>query len=274
MVDFLFVRKMSPPDVNLYYFISCLEMTFFFVVDFVYTQGLNRYKREFPELDDCAPRGVPDVDSKETMRFLAEVTERAREGNVDGIFSSSSLGQPTAEEGRDIESRQWIIEMKLVHAAVVVASIVGPLCALLMTLLPHAMVWAAHDRPSWLREICLPIVFALDALFTARTLSLGHLSDVSKTVWLSLMWFRIDFMLIISLVAFIGFGFTVVGLCLFAVSLYLAYRIMELEKRLASLQEETQLLRSEDTDVKIVLVPGSEESKHAVGISEGYSQLA
>ncbi|PWV10118.1 hypothetical protein C3747_72g136 [Trypanosoma cruzi] len=71
-------------------------------------------------------------------------------------------------------------------------------------------------------------------VFAARTTHVAQYSDVSKQQWILLMWFRLDFMCIMSVVALCGAGAWLVAGCMFAVALYLAHRVMRIEKRLAT----------------------------------------
>lgn len=263
--------KMSPP-VTAFYILSCIELTAFYIFDFIFAQALNRYKRDFPELDDCAPEDTPDVDSSGFVRVVANGAINMYQGREGGSAERRDYDEPSAVE--EPLSLAAAAGANPVHTVVVVASVVGPLCSVLMTVLPHSASWMAQERPTWLRDIFVAVGLALDVLFIARTLSVIRFSEVTKTLWLSLMWFRLDFMLLMAAVALVGFGSIVVGLCLLAVGLYLAKRVMQLEKRLASLQLETQLLREDGMDVERVLVPGSEESKKAVGHGDGYTNLA
>lgn len=261
---------MSPP-VTPFYVISCIELTAFYIFDFIFAQALNRYKRDFPELDDCAPEGTPDIDSSGFVRVVANGAMNMYQGGDGGVENHGREELGVSAEPLSLAAAAGA---NPVHTVVVVASVLGPLCSVLMTLLPHSASWMAQERPTWLRDIFVALGLALDVLFIARTLSVMRFSEVTKTLWLSLMWFRLDFMLLMAVVALVGFGSIVVGLCLLAVGLYLAQRVMQLEKRLASLQLETQLLREDAMDIDRVLVPGSEESRKAVGHGDGYTNLA
>ncbi|CCW65445.1 unnamed protein product [Phytomonas sp. EM1] len=99
-----------------------------------------------------------------------------------------------------------------------------------------------------------------------------ELVEVSKTRWISMMWFRLDFMFIMSVVALFGAGAWLVALCLCSVAVYSVHRLIKMEKHLNKVQRDTQLVRGE-VDVSRVLKPGTEESKRATGIHEGYNAL-
>lgn len=284
--------------VNFSYFFSCLELTIFYVFDLYFVQALNRYKREYPELDDCVPPSLPDVDGSEIAKAALMTAHEAatalgsRSDAKDSLNASymahkaenpqhsmlmgdgEGAGGASADSIRSLFSSKAAFLSRPLHAAVVIASVLGPTLSLLMTLFPHFTMWMGRGRPAWLRDIALMIGLAINVLFIARIRYLQHFSEVSKSMWVSLMWFRLDFMLLMAINAIIGFGAILVGACMLFVDLYLIYRIIRLEKALESQQLETQLLRDDAiTQVNHVLVPGSTESKKAVGIDSGYTEL-
>lgn len=278
------------------YFFSCLELSIFYVFDFYFVQALNRYKREYPELDDCAPESLPDIDGIEiTSAALTAAKEAAavltshngpQSSPIDNLHSyegENPRQYVKTGEGRVTSSTNSVnspfsvkstFRSCSLHAFVVIASLVGPICAILMTLFPTFTLWMSRSRPGWLRDIAVMIGLGIDVLFIARIRYVQHFAEVSKSMWVSLMWFRLDFMLLMAINAIIGFGAFLVGFCLLVVDSYLIYRILKLEKTLVSQQVETQLLRDDAmTQINQVLVPGSEASQKAVGANSGYTAL-
>lgn len=278
------------------YFFSCLELTVFYVFDLYFVQALNRYKREYPELDDCAPQSLPDVDGNEITRAAFVAAQGA--ANVLNTRNDTQLCSGDNPNSRDAENPQNYVKMgegrsgssadsvpslfsskaaffaRPLHAFVVIASMVGPICAFLMTLFPHFTLWMSQDRAGWLRDIAVMIGLAIDILFIARIRYVQNFAEVSKSMWVSLMWFRLDFMLLMAINAIVGFGAILVGMCMLVVDLYLIYRLMKVEKALESEQLETQLLRDDAmTQVNDVLVPGSVESRKIAGVDSGYTAL-
>ncbi|EAN84067.1 hypothetical protein, conserved, partial [Trypanosoma cruzi] len=128
--------------------------------------------------------------------------------------------------------------------------------------------------PVWVQYAALIPGLAAVFVFAARTTHVAQYSDVSKQQWILLMWFRLDFMCIMSVVALCGAGAWLVAGCMFAVALYLAHRVMRIEKRLAHLTHETQLVRGE-VDIEHVYLPGSEQAERALASSDvqGYNAL-
>lgn len=278
------------------YFFSCLELSIFYIFDFHFVQALNRFKREYPELDDCAPESLPDVDGNEiTSAALMAAKEAAavltsrngpQSSPIDNFHSYETENPEqyvktgdggVASSANSVNSPFSIkssFQSRPLHAFVVIASLVGPMCAILMTLFPSFTLWMTRSRPGWLRDIAVMIGLGIDVLFIARIRYVQHFAEVSKSMWISLMWFRLDFMLLMAINAIIGFGAILVGVCLLIVDSYLIYRILKLEKTLVSQQIETQLLRDDAmSQVNQVLVPGSKASQTAVGVDSGYTAL-
>lgn len=276
---------MDHPEVTTMEVLGYLELVAFYVCDFVLAQALLRFKKEYPELDDCSPEESPDP-YRLSEHWMQQATHAAadmynnsisdsyRGAHVSGDARNGDAGMSERDRLYGGAGRPPLVSQRVAHFAVVVASVFGPLAAALMLFMPHSFQWMTHQRPAWIRDVFVAVGLALDAILIARTAAIVKLPEVSKDYWLSLMWFRLDFMLLVGAVALFGFGAVFVGPCLLCVGGYLAYRMVRLEKRLSSLQSETQLLPEEVMDATRVLVPGSEESKKASGLGEGYSNLA
>lgn len=239
-------------------YLANLELAAFYVIDFVLAQALNRFKRDHPELDECAPAEAPELDSQGFVNVVAAAAIERYRGEAS---TSSSTADQFAQ-----------YNMNPMHFGAVICSVVGPLLSVLAVLLPHGFAWLNLSRSSVLRDVGVCVCTAMLAVYAARTYSILQLPEVTKSLWLSLMWFRIDFMLGVTAVSFVGFGALYISICLLVVSVYLALRLSQLERKLLHVQRDSQLLR-EEVFTDRVLAPGSEESKKASGIDDGYSQL-
>ncbi|CCW69638.1 unnamed protein product [Phytomonas sp. Hart1] len=271
-------------------FLGLVELLVFLIFDFIYAHALSSHKNNHPELEECAPQDSPDLDTLKVLDSLAaEVVEiykyqrhrltgsnthysyvendyvtlevNPRNPPADGL-SSDGLFAPSPRR-----------PVSALHATVVLCGIAAPIFTLLTLLFPSAFSWAFFVFPTWLSYVFVAPGLGATALYVARVLMLLELVEVSKTQWISMMWFRLDFMFIMSTVAFLGVGAWLVAICILSVSIYSVHRLIKMEKHLNQVQRDTQLVRGE-VDVSRVLKPGTAESKKATGIIDGYSALA
>ncbi|KPI85706.1 hypothetical protein ABL78_5238 [Leptomonas seymouri] len=260
-----------------------LELIIFFTFDFLYARKLNELKNAHPELDDCAPNESPDLDTLAVLDSLTATAvdlyqhERERFTGVPapantreyvtvdehGPSATAAAEQPEVFSGGK----------NMMHTLVVVCGVASPALTLLLILMPSAFSWTRFSVPSALSYIAAVPGMAATGLYAVRSYETTRVFDVTKTEWIAMMWFRLDFMFLMAAVALFGLGAWMIGGCLIAVAMYLAHRVMKMEKQLNRVQRHTQLVRGE-VDVERVLVPGSAESKKAAGINEGYSALA
>lgn len=258
-------------------FIGLLELVAFFFVDFIYARSLNVHKNNHPELEECAPTGSPDLDTVAVLDSMAATAvqmvqhERQRfsgavpAGNSGDYASLDALSPAAASGSGGLSSNP-------LHTAVVVCGAAAPLLVVLRLLFPSLMGWTTFGVPPWLSIVTVVPGLAVTGLYAARATTLSGLIDVTKSEWISMMWFRLDFLFIMSVVGLLGVGAWLVAVCMVSVAAYLAHRVMQMERRLSRIQRETQLVRGE-VDVSRVLVPGTEESRKATGVSEGYTGM-
>ncbi|KAG5471836.1 hypothetical protein LSCM4_03394 [Leishmania orientalis] len=260
-----------------------LDLIVFFVADFFYAKKLNEQKNAHPELDDCAPSTSPDLDTiavldsltttavdlyhHERERFTG-VAAPANSREYTAVGENGMIGQPAA--GLDLGDPAG---KTVLHAMVVVCSIAAPMLTLLLFLVPSLVGWtrfSVHSSVSYLAAIP---GMAATGFYAMRSYELTQVFEVTKTEWISMMWLRLDAMFVMSAVAFFGVGAWVVTVCMVTMAMYLAHRLMKMEKHLNRVQRHTQLVRDE-VDVTRVFVPGTEESKRASGVNDGYSALS
>lgn len=264
-----------------------LELIIFFGFDFVYAKKLNEQKNAHPELDDCAPNESPDLDTMAVLDSLTatavDLYQHERE-RFTGVPAPASTHEYSNLDDRGAAGaaanaagdRVDVAEnggKNMMHTLVVVCGVVAPVLTLLLILMPSAFGWTRFPVPSAVAYFAAVPGLAATALYAMRSYELTQVYDVTKTEWITMMWFRLDFMFIMAAVALLGLGAWVIAGCLLVVAMYLAHRVMKMEKQLNRVQRHTQLVRGE-VDVVRVLVPGSAESKKATGVSEGYSALA
>eukprot|EP00796_Vickermania_ingenoplastis_P001693 gene1693-1055_t len=209
----------------------------------VHRGSLNRFKQDFPEIEDCAPSESPDVDAEQLARGIASAA-------VDQY--STYTNRHAGADGSDAFQLSHVVGLarrNLVHTATVFASIIGPVYATLALVFPSSM-GMAWDSASWIRDVSVAVGLAIVLLFTARTIVVNRMREVTRAGWISLMWFRLDFMLILGIIALFGLRMVPVGICMTTVGLYLAHRMALLEKRLSSQQTDTQLLPEDTSDMR------------------------
>lgn len=260
-----------------------LGLIVFFVADFFYAKKLNEQKNAHPELDDCAPATSPDLDTiavldsltatavdlyrHERLRFTG-VAAPANPNEYAAVGENGVSEQPAAN--LDVGDQTGKTAM---HTIVVVCSIAAPMLTVLLALMPSLFGWTRFRVHSSIAYLAAVPGMATAGFYTVRSYELTRVFDVTKTEWISMMWLRLDAIFVMSAVAFFGVGAWMVAVCMVITAMYLAHRLMRMEKQLNRVQRHTQLVRDE-VDVTRVLVPGTEESKRASGINDGYSALS
>lgn len=134
---------------------------------------------------------------------------------------------------------------RLVHIIVITASFAAPFFSLLQVLAPSLMGWSTFHVPSVVGFLVSVPTFALVGLYGSRATRVGSFAVVSRAQWLSLAWFRLDCVAMMALLLLIGWGDWLVSLCLLTVGAYMAFRLLETERRLAEAMQDTQLLRAQ-----------------------------
>ncbi|CCW65538.1 unnamed protein product [Phytomonas sp. EM1] len=264
-------------------FLGLVELLTFLVFDFLYARALSAHNALHPELEECAPAGSPDLDPVRVFDGLAAAAAEAVEHppptasaflffsspkDREGSGGDGSDGRPTVPSPDANPAPSW----SALHATVVLCGIAAPVLTLLALLFPSAFSWTLLSIPGWFAYLVVAPGLAAAVLYAARVITLLELVEVSKTRWISMMWFRLDFLFIMSGVALFGAGAWLVALCLCSVAVYSVYRLIKMEKHLNKVQRDTQLVRDE-LDVSRVLKPGTAESKCATDIHEGYSAV-
>lgn len=136
-------------------------------------------------------------------------------------------------------------KQRIIHLAVIIASFCAPFFSVLQILFPSSMAWSMFHSPTWLGYLATVPALVLVVIYGSRALRIGTFAEVSKAQWLSLAWFRLDAMVVMGFLILIGWGDWLVSLCLFIVGTYLAVRVMQTERRLQQVVQNTQLLRTE-----------------------------
>lgn len=265
--------------------ISLLDLIIFFLFDFMYANVLSKQKLAHPELEECAPAESPDLDTMAVLESLSttavEMYQHERE-RLTGIAAPANAGEYTsldrpvaAAEGHGAShdiGNDGAPKRTIIHGLVMGCGVAAPILTAFTFLFPSVTSWSRFSVASWLSYAASIPGVAAAGLYAMRSYELRHVQDVTKTEWIAMMWFRIDFMFIMAAVSFFGIGGWAIAACLLTVALYLAHRVLRTEKRLNRIQRHTQLVRGE-VDVQRVLVPGSAESKKATGVLDGYNAL-
>lgn len=259
-----------------------LSLIVFFVADFFYARKLNEQKNAHPELDDCAPNESPDLDTIAVLDSLTATAvdlyhhERERFTGVPAPANTreyAAVGEDgvrgPAAPAMDLGERTGTTAM---HTIVVVCSVAAPVLTLLLVLMPSAFGWTRFSVHASIAYLAAFPGLAAAGFYAMRSYELAQVYDVTKTEWIAMMWFRLDIVFVMAAVAFFGVGAWLVAGCMVAMAMYLAHRVMKMEKQLNRVQRHTQLVRGE-VDTTRVFVPGTEESKKAAGISDGYTVL-
>ncbi|ORC84495.1 uncharacterized protein TM35_000441510 [Trypanosoma theileri] len=260
---------------SLAFFLVTIELILFFAFDFLFARVLNTLKQDHPELEECAPEDSPDLDPVAVIDSLRHTVVEVYEHHQQHYTQVPQQANSTPANVEEVEVRpiSYVRENAL-HTTVVICGVVAPVLTVLQFLLPSGFHWCRFDPPPWLQFTGVVPGLAAVMVFAARAMHAGSLMEVSRQQWITLMWFRLDFMLIAAGVALIGAGAWLVALCMSAVALYLAHRVMRIERRLARLTRETRLVRGE-VDVQHVYAPGTVEAQRALASSdvEGYNAL-
>ncbi|KAG8344426.1 hypothetical protein ERJ75_000352400 [Trypanosoma vivax] len=270
--------------------LSTIVLIAFFAFDFFFARLLNMLKQDHPELEECTPEGAPDIDPvaaidslKQTAIEMYDYQQQRfgfRDGKIiTGVSTSSHPCEGTTTYGTDETTSPPLASQRktgsALHFVVVVCGFAAPIVTVLQLLWAGAFGWCRFSLPSWIEYVGAFTGLAGVFLYAARVSHCSRFSEVSRQQWLALMWFRLDFMCIVSVAAFLGAGAWVVSLCLLVVGFYLAHRVMRIEKRFNMLQRETQLVRGE-VDLEHVHVPGTKEAARALASSDvrGYNALS
>ncbi|CAD2213497.1 hypothetical protein AGDE_03040 [Angomonas deanei] len=255
-------------------FLGFASLVIFFAADFFYARFLSSLKSSHPELEEYAPAESPDLDTAAVFDSLTNTATEFYHHQQQRV--SGNLGEytnPDSQQTFTDSPASSVFSGNPLHAVVVVCGVVGPVATLLSICFPFLMGWAFWHVPDILAIVVSAPGVAASSLYAIRVYNLCQQLEVSKSEWISMMWFRIDFMFIVAAVAFFGLGGWLLALCLLAVAAYLAHRIMKMEKHMGNVQRQTQLVRGE-VDVTRVHIPGSKESRDASGVSEGYNALS
>lgn len=252
--------------------IGLLSLLVYFVADFYYARFLSSQRDAHPELEECAPAESPEVDTVATFQNLTSTAvsfiqqERQRFQGEDGRETYTSTEAAPSPIG--VAS----FRANPIHTTVVLCSLVAPILTLLTLFSTTLFGWTLWDVPSLLSLLLTLAGIGAAGLYAVRAFNLSQSGDVTKTQWISMIWFHIDFMFIMAVVALLGPGAWLVSFCMFGTAAYLAHRAMKIEKNFSNVQRHTQLVRGE-VDLTRVHVPGSKESKSAMGVDDGYSAL-
>jgi hypothetical protein len=247
---------------SLVHFIGCVNLVVFYVSDFFFAYVLHQLKQDHPSIDECTPGDADDeIDTINVVSSLHEAVQRVAEGSSLGV--ASSIGH--AMDGSDDRS-------KLIHKLVIVASFAAPVFSLLQIMGPNAMRWSMFDVPSWLGYLSTIPGLGVCMFYASRALRVSNFEDVSKTQWLSMMWFRLDMMCVMGVVILLGWGDWLVAACLFVVALYLAHRLLMTERKLSSELKRSQLIR-EEINLE-TLQPSASSAAVGGGVrSQGYDAI-
>jgi hypothetical protein len=214
------------------YFVGCLEFVLFFVADFYIAYTLNRLKQDHPAIDDCAPL---DDDTAVAVDVDAHGAAQSNAYSAASMIAASVTGTPLASGNR-------------LHTAVVILSVAAPFLMFFQIVAPLSMDWSMWSVPSFLSYLVTIPGLGLAIFYGLRALRVAEIGDtVTKSVWLSVMWFRLDVVCAMATVMLLGWGDWLVAGCLYAMDLYLAQRLLATERRLVRATRGTQLLK-EDLD--------------------------
>jgi hypothetical protein len=212
------------------YWVGVLEFTTFFVADYYIAFTLNMLKQQHPAIDDCAP---PDDEIVDTIDADANGAAQSNAYSAASTIAASMTGTPLASGNR-------------IHTAVVALSIAAPFLLFLQFVATDSMAWSMWRVPLFLSYLMLIPGLGLAVFYVLRALRVAEIGDtVTKSSWLSVMWFRLDVVCAMATVMLLGWGDWLVAGCLYAMDLYLAQRLLATEKRLVRATRGTQLLRSD-----------------------------
>ena len=240
-------------------FVGCLNLTIFFVADFLFAYVLHRLKQDHPSIDECAPQDGDDIDTVTIITSAINELDHLNQSTGAGAKrTTTSGGTTTAATDRGL----------LIHRIVIAASFCAPFFSFLQIIVPHALEWSMFNVPSWLGYLSIIPGLGVALFYASRAIRVSSFHEVSKSQWLSMMWFRLDTMCVMAVVMLLGWGDWLVALCLLAVALYLAHRLLVTEKRLASATKGTQLLREEMDLERLVVEPNGTSDER-----RGYSAV-
>ncbi|CCW72009.1 unnamed protein product [Phytomonas sp. Hart1] len=252
-------------------FWGLVEVLTFLTFDFIYARSLSRHKNNHPELEECAPSNSPDLDPVGVLDGLTKAAEKPPDHLTGGgVFTLSFTRDQAPSEVLVREGRIGKGFFGVLHAMVVLCGISAPILTLLTLLFPFTFSWTLFSFPVWVSYLVVTPGLGATALYVTRVIMLLELVEVTKTQWISMMWFRLDFIFIMSVVAFIGAGAWLITLCMISVAIYSVYRIIKIEKHLNQLHRDTQLMRGE-VDVDTINKSGTVESKKITEIHEAHS---
>ncbi|CBH10841.1 hypothetical protein, conserved [Trypanosoma brucei gambiense DAL972] len=273
-------------ELSFAFLLSTVVLIVFYAVDFFFARLLNVLKQDHLELDECSPEESPDLDpvlvvsslQQTAVEMLEYQRRRFRMDEGKGLSVTPEI-DPAPPTTVDVGCLSIAASPRrsenVVHVVVIICGLVGPFATVCQALFPNAFGWCRFNFPYFVQYIGAFSGVASVSVYTGRVWHCSSYSEVSRKQWLELMWFRLDFMCLTAVAAFLGAGSWVVTICLLAVGFYLAHRVMRIEKRIEALQLETQLVRGE-IDVDRVFAPGTAEAARALGTSDrhGYDALA
>ncbi|EPY29396.1 hypothetical protein STCU_00990 [Strigomonas culicis] len=255
--------------------VGLLSLLVYFVADLYYARYLSSQRDAHPELEECAPTESPEVDTTAAfenltvtaVNFLQE--GRQRLAGQDGAGARETYA--SAEAAPSVLGASSF-RANPIHTTVVLCSVLAPVLALLTLVASGLLGWTLWTVPTALSLLVTLSGIAAAGLYAVRSFNLSQAADMSKTQWISMMWFRVDFIFVMAAVALLGPGAWLIAFCMFGSGAYMAHRLMKIERHFGSVQRQTQLMRGE-VDLSRVHVPGSKESKQAMGLDDGYSAL-
>lgn len=218
---------------------GCIEFTVFFAADFFIAFTLNELKARHPAIDEAAP---PDDDAVPELVAGVGAESGSHAYSAASRFAAAMTGTP--------------LSGSRVHTAVIAMSVLAPFLCFLQMVAPDGMAWSMWTVPVWLGYLTIVPGLGL-ALFYAlraqRVAQLAELDDVTKSMWLSVMWFRLDVVCAMATVMLLGWGSWAVAGCLYAMDVYLAQRLLATERRLVRATRGSQLL-PDDYDQRAEMV--------------------
>lgn len=233
-------------------FVGCINLTIFFAADFFFAYVLHRLKQDHPAIDECAPQDGDDID---TVTIISSALNEFG-GVSDGSDRRATPKRSTSSGGPAAAALNAATDRALlIHRIVIAASFCAPFFSFLQIIAPRALEWSMFNVPSWLGYLSIIPGLGVALFYASRAIRVSSFHEVSKSQWLSMMWFRLDTMCVMAVVMLLGWGDWLVALCLLAVALYLAHRLLVTEKRLASATKGTQLLREELDLERLVVEP-------------------
>lgn len=216
------------------YGVGCMEFIMFFASDFYIAYTLNQLKQQHPAIDDCAP----DDEA---------VVEMDAEPGVSNAHLASSAYSAASIVAAAVTATPMTSGSRL-HSAVVMLSVAAPFFCFLQIISPDSMSWSLWSVPVWLSYVTIIPGLGLSIFYALRAARVSQIGDtVTKSSWLSVMWFRLDVVCAMATVMLLGWGDWLVAACLYAMDLYLAQRLLSTERRLVKATRSTQLL-SDDLD--------------------------